>query len=463
MVSLKTQFNRQKQAFNNNPMPGIRERKHRLEQLALLIKENKQAIVQAISDDFGHRSEFETLSAEVMTTLMAINNSQKKIKHWLKTRYILAPLFLQPISSKIIYQPLGVVGIMVPWNYPLNLALNPLVDALAAGNNIMIKMSEFSPKLGFLLESLLPQYIAPEIATIINGEVEVSMEFSKLNFDLLFFTGSIPVGKMIQKTASENLTPVVLELGGKSPALIDGSFNIKTTAERLVWAKTYNSGQTCVAPDYVLVQKDYLEKLRAAIINEYNNRFPDFATNKDVTSIINIKQFNRLVSYLNEVEHAGQNIDYCQTRKDNSGKLPLTLLSGNICSLRIMKEEIFGPLLPLIAVDNMQEAIRFINERPRPLAAYAYSSNKTLHRTLETETHSGALVINDAVIHFTIENIPIGGIGNSGMGHYHGHDGFLTFSNAKPVIKRGKINPARLAYAPYDRFFHKLFLKLLLK
>ena len=456
-------FVKQKKAYRTNPSADIAERRKRLLKLKHLLLDNKQAICEAIDADFNGRSQMETLSAEFLPSVMGINDASRHLKRWMQTKYVFAPLVFQPASAKIVPQPLGVVGIIVPWNYPLYLAIGPLIAALAAGNHAMVKMSEYTPNFGELFAQLVAKTFAADIITVVNGTVTVARAFSELPFDHLLFTGSTAVGKHIMRAASANLTPVTLELGGKSPVVIDRSIPIREAAERLVYPKCLNAGQTCVAPDYVFCPEEQVDAFVQHYLAEAKRQFADVATNKDYSAIINSRQRDRLIGYLDDAKSKGAKIFIAGDSDDLSqyaNKLPPIVLTQVNDDMLVMQEEIFGPILPVIAYKRLEETLSYINDRPRPLALYVYGYEAELRPTFTQKTHSGALLFNEALIHVAMDSLPFGGVGASGMGQYHGEYGFQTFSKIKPIVSKQRFNSLKLIYPPYKNWLMNSILRL---
>jgi len=449
---LNEAFGLAKKAYRSTPYADVKERKRRLQILKQLLQENKDAICAAIDEDFGGRATFETLSAEFLPSVMGINDAIRHVKGWMRRDLKLAPMVFQPASAKVVPQPLGVVGIIVPWNYPLFLAIGPLIAAFAAGNHALIKMSEYTPVFGKLLEELIAKYFDTGLVTVINGDVEVAQAFASLPFDHLLFTGSTTVGRHIMRAASENLTPVTLELGGKSPVVIDRSIPIREAAERLVYPKCLNAGQTCVAPDYVLCPEESADDFIQHYLNEAKRQFGDITTNDQYSAIINTAQRERLVGYVENAAAAGAKV-YVAGESDDlatyGNKLPPILITGLTEDCMIMNEEIFGPILPVVTYQTLEEAILYVNDRPRPLALYVFGYEKELRPLFTEKTHSGALLFNEALIHVAMDSMPFGGVGASGMGHYHGKYGFDTFSKLKPIVSKQRISSLKMVYPPY--------------
>jgi coniferyl-aldehyde dehydrogenase len=360
----------------------------------------------------------------------------------------------------VVYQPLGVVGVIVPWNYPLYLAFGPLIGALAAGNRVMIKMSESTPATSQLVKDLLAKVFPEDLVAVVLGEAEVGQAFSRQPFDHLLFTGATSIGKHVMRAAAENLVPVTLELGGKSPAIVSAEVPLDDAAERIAFGKTMNAGQTCVAPDYVLVPQDRVEGFVAAYRAAVQRFYPKLENNADYTAIINERQLGRLKGYISDAEAKGAQL-VPLFPGDQGRRLAHSLVLNVSDEMKLMQEEIFGPLLPVVPYDTLQQAIAFINQRERPLALYWFgrerrNCTKVLHSTI-----SGGVTINDALWHAAQENLPFGGVGASGTGANHGEHGFLAFSKQKPIYRQARLNGFGLFRPPYGRVFDTLagFLK----
>ncbi|MHA6492012.1 coniferyl aldehyde dehydrogenase [Pseudomonas borbori] len=459
---LETSFARQRQAFQANPMPSAEQRIMWLKALAELLSNERDSLIQAINQDFSNRSADETLIAEIMPSLHGIHYATKRIKKWMKPSRRSVGMQFMPASAKVIYQPLGVVGVIVPWNYPLFLAIGPLVGALSAGNRVMIKMSESTPAASQLIKDLLAKVFPEDLVTVVLGEAEVGMAFSKLPFDHLLFTGATSIGKHVMRAAAENLTPVTLELGGKSPAIVSADVPLADAAERIAFGKTMNAGQTCVAPDYVLVPKERVQGFVEAYRQVVRGFYPQLQDNPDYTAIINERQQQRLNGYLKDAESKGATVislfDQGQGRR-----MPFSVLLNVNDDMRVMQDEIFGPLLPIVPYERIEDAFAYINQRARPLALYYFGYDKREQNRVLHETHSGGVCLNDTLLHVAQDDMPFGGVGPSGMGHYHGHEGFLTFSKAKGVFIKQRFNAAKLIYPPYGKAMQKLIYKLFVR
>lgn len=455
-------FARQREAFRAAPMPSAEQRIQWLKALRELLFNEQDALIRAISEDFSNRSADETLLAEIMPSLHNIHYAAKRVKKWMRPSRRSVGLAFQPASAKVVYQPLGVVGVIVPWNYPLYLAIGPLVAALAAGNRVMIKMSESTPATSQLVKDLLARVFPDDLVAVVLGEAEVGMAFSKLPFDHLLFTGATSIGKHVMRAAAENLTPVTLELGGKSPAIVSDDVPLAHAAERIAFGKTLNAGQTCVAPDYVLVPRDRIEAFVQAYREAVQGFFPRLEDNPDYTAIINERQLSRLNGYLADAVSKGAELvplfPGAQGRR-----LPHTLLLNVTDEMKVMQDEIFGPLLPIVPYDRLDQAFAYINQRPRPLALYYFGYDRAEQQRVLHETHSGGVCLNDCLLHVAQDDLPFGGIGHSGMGHYHGYEGFLTFSKAKGVFVKQRLNAAKMIYPPYGKAIQKLVYKLFVR
>lgn len=459
---LEQLFNSQRKAFAANPMPLAGQRLQWLKTLRTLLSDERQALVDAINSDFSHRSADETLLAELMPSLLSIQYASKHLKKWMKPSRRHVGMAFQPASAKVIYQPLGVVGVIVPWNYPLFLAIGPLVGALSAGNRVMLKLSESTPTTGQLLKRLFAQVFPEDLVTVVLGEAEVGMAFSKLPFDHLLFTGASSIGKHVMRAAAENLTPVTLELGGKSPAIVSNDVPLEDAAERIAFGKTLNAGQTCVAPDYVLVPEDRVDGFVDAYRKAVQKFYPTLIDNPDYTAIINDRQLARLNRYLEDASSKGARV-IPLFEQGQGRRMPFSLLLNVNDDMTVMQDEIFGPLLPIVPYSRIDQAFAYINQRPRPLALYYFGYNKAEQQRVLEQTHSGGVCLNDTLMHVAQDDMPFGGVGPSGMGHYHGHEGFLTFSKAKGVFIKQRFNAARLIYPPYGKAIQRLVYKLFIR
>ncbi|HWH87353.1 MAG TPA: coniferyl aldehyde dehydrogenase [Pseudomonas sp.] len=462
LETLDRQFQAQRAAYAANPMPPAAQRRQWLMALRDLLSNERQALIDAISADFSHRSADETLLAELMPSLHGIHYASRHLKNWMKPSRRKVGMAFQPASAKVVYQPLGVVGVIVPWNYPLYLAVGPMVGALAAGNRGMLKLSESTPATGLLLKELFSRIFPQDLVCVVLGEADVGVAFSRLPFDHLLFTGSTSVGKHVMRAAAENLTPVTLELGGKSPAIVSRDVPLKDAAERIAFGKTLNAGQTCVAPDYVLVPENRVGAFVEAYRQAVQGFYPSLVDNADYTAIINERQLARLNGYISDATSKGALL--IRLFEQGQGRrMPHSVLLNVSDEMTVMQDEIFGPLLPIVPYRDLEQAFAYINQRPRPLALYYFGYDKREQNRVLHETHSGGVCLNDTLLHVAQDDMPFGGIGPSGMGHYHGHEGFLTFSKAKGVLSKQRFNAARLIYPPYGTSIQKLIQKLFIR
>ncbi|TQV84787.1 coniferyl aldehyde dehydrogenase [Exilibacterium tricleocarpae] len=455
-------FNRQRDAYFNNPYPTLEERRRHLLALENLLRDNQDAIAEAIDKDFGGRSVHETQALELFSSIDGLRDCRKKLKKWMKPQRRQVSIWFAGASNTVLPQPKGVVGIVVPWNYPLFLSMGPIANALAAGNRCLVKMAANSQHLCRLLAELVAEKLPPETLTFLPGVS--AAEFTDHPFDHLIFTGSPGVGKTVMKKAAEFLTPVTLELGGKSPTIIAEDFDIKAAAERIVQSKLYNAGQTCVAPDYLFVPRhrvdEFIEQARRVVAKRYGRlETPDY------TAIIDTRAYSRLLQTLDDAERKGARpislLEGVQPDNDLQ-KIPPTLLLDVGDDMTVMQEEIFGPLLPIKPYENLDDVLAFINAKERPLALYLFSNDKKLQQQVLTNTISGGVCINDCMMHPAQHDLPFGGIGNSGMGHYHGYEGFVEFSKLRPVFKQARLPGAALLAPPYGKLFDFLY-KLMVK
>ncbi|HEU4852196.1 MAG TPA: coniferyl aldehyde dehydrogenase [Telluria sp.] len=436
-------------------------RADRLRRLRKLLLDHRGALAAAISADFGRRSRHETELLEINPLIDGINHSLRYGESWMAARRRAVVLKYWPGRASLEPQPLGVCGIVVPWNYPLALSVGPLNSALVAGNRAMVKMSELSPRLGELLTGLVAAGFAEDELRIFNGDADFARRFCALPFDHLLFTGSTAVGHDVMRAASENLTPVTLELGGKSPAIVgpgpmtDAHFD--RLVQRLVVGKTLNAGQTCIAPDFVFVPRARLAQFADAARRAASGFYPGGDT-RDYTSIVSQHHFDRLQAMLDDALARGACATALTDMRGDAGLrvFPPMLLTGCAEGSRVLEEEIFGPLLPVLAYDDLEQALAWINARPRPLALYLFETSGATVRHVIANTVSGGVSVNDTLLHMAQDNLPFGGVGASGMGSYHGEEGFRNFSHAKPVFRQGRFSPVRWLYPPFGRLAERV-------
>ncbi len=453
MDTLREKFDVQKKACLAAPEVPWAQRADRLQRLARLVESNAGNFAQAISRDFGHRSAHETDLLEVFPSLSGINHALAHGKRWMRGERRSTGKWFLPASSRVTPQPLGVAGIIVPWNYPLYLAVGPLCAALVAGNRAMLKLSEFTPAFGALFEELAAKSFAPDELAVVNGDARVAAAFSRLPFDHLLFTGSTKVGRHVMRAAAENLTPVTLELGGKSPAIVAPGYRIAHAASRILLGKCLNAGQTCIAPDYVLLPEGSEQAFIAAARSCVARMYPQILATPDYSSIVSARHYERLAGYLEDAKAQGATLEnlaaHAELPDPASRRIPPIALTGVKDGMRVMTEEIFGPLLPLVSYRDMDDAIGYVNARPRPLALYLFDDDRARIDGVLARTTAGGVTINDTILHIAQESLPFGGVGPSGMGQYHGHEGFLAFSKMKPVFRQSRLNGVALFNPPY--------------
>jgi coniferyl-aldehyde dehydrogenase len=457
---LVERFEAQRHAFAEDPNPDLPIRMDRLERLLKLTGQNEQAIVEAINTDFTCRASQETRLAELFVVRAGIRHARAHLKQWMKERRVATGLHFRPGHNRLAPQPLGVAGIVSPWNYPFQLAMGPALAALAAGNRVLLKPSELTPHFSSLLEKLVETYFAPDEMSVINGDAEVGKAFVALPFDHLFFTGSTAVGRQVAQAAAANLTPVTLELGGKSPAMIDVSANMTTALKRIAYGKLLNAGQTCIAPDYLLVPAGQAEAAAAHLAAAIQRMYPSLLKNPDYTAIISERHHQRLCALVQEARASGARVIEVNPAAEAFGsgqrKFPPTLVLGAGEQIGLMREEIFGPVLPIVEYRDLGEAIKRVNAGERPLALYWFGSDARHRERVLRETISGGVTINDCLWHLAQEEQPFGGVGSSGSGAYHGEWGFRTFSKYKPVFHQSRFNGTSMFYPPYGAKFDAL-------
>lgn len=442
---------KQLQQMKTLPPLTMARRIESLKKLAACIHHKQADIIQALHQDFGHRCEQETLLAEIMVCLDEIHYTLKHIKQWVRPKTWHANWKFYPSKCSISPQPKGVVGIMAPWNYPFNLVIEPLTAAIAAGNRVMVKPSEITPHTAQLIEQLIGDVFTNDEVAVVLGGVEVANEFSGLPLDHILFTGSTQVGKIIMRNASENLTPLTLELGGKCPVLIDRKYDLKKAANSIVKGKWFNAGQTCLAPDYILIESDRQAELIEALTAVINETYPNPDSNPDYSCVINDNHRQRLQQLQNGLQP--EQLKAMGQATDN--RIPPTLVINPSRDHAIMQSEIFGPLLPIIQCDDIDTAIDFVNQGDKPLTLYLFSDSPKTIKQVREQTQSGSLALNETLVHFAQQGLPFGGIGMSGMGSYHGYQGFVSMSHMKSVYFQSKINLNNLVRAPYTQLKKK--------
>jgi coniferyl-aldehyde dehydrogenase len=445
---------RQRAAFLRDGPPTLKQRRADLKKLKDAILARRDEFVAALDADFGHRARQESQMLDLGSTIGGINYLHGNLRRFMRPERRHVAAIFKPASAKVVYQPLGVVGIVAPWNFPVSLALTPLATALAAGNRAMLKPSELTPATTKLMASMLAETFDEEQVAVVTGDAEVGKAFSSLPFDHLFFTGSIPVGRAIMRAASENLVPVTLELGGKSPVIVEQGYSVQTAARRIAYGKCANGGQICTSPDYLLLPKSETEDFVAAYRQEIDTLYPNVAGNPDFTWVLNDRHFARLSGLVKDAKAKGARVIELGTRQSSdSRQFPPTLLLDVTDEMAVMQEEIFGPILPVVTYDRLDDAIAYVNARPRPLALYFFGNDSETQRRVLERTTSGGVLVNDTILHYAQDDLPFGGIGPSGMGAYHGFEGFKTMSHAKAVFKQARFNLVDLFRPPFGRVF----------
>lgn len=456
---------RQRAAYLAEPNPGLEQRRRDLQGLKRLLSDNRAAIAAAIAKDYGVRSYHETMLAEVLMVLEGISASSGKLKKWMRVqKRKIDPTVYPGARNRVIPQPLGVVGVIVPWNFPIQLSLGPLVCIFAAGNRAMVKMSENSRHLSRLLIELVPEYFPPEKLCIFEETGGVGVRFSQLPFDHLLFTGSSQTGRAVMASAAANLTPVTLELGGKSPAVVAPDYPLKKAVERIMAGKLFNAGQICVDVDYAFVPQDRVAEFAELAQAWVEQHYPDI-NSPDYTSIIDQKSYDRLNELLADAAAKGARlINMAEGQASEPGKrklAPHLVLDANP-DMNLLQREIFGPILPVLPYQDKQEVVAYITGRERPLAFYPFTTDKALQAYYLDHVMSGGVCVNDALLHVVQHDMPFGGIGPSGMGQYHGYEGFMTFSKLRPVFYQVGFSAMKWLAPPYGKLAD-MVLNILLK
>ena len=458
LQNLQTLFDAQHTASRQHIDVPLDVRRNRLLRMKALIDEHGNALAQAVQTDFGVRSLQLTEIADLFVLRSLLSHTLKHLPKWIKPQKVSTPIYLQPASAYLQRQPLGVVGVVSPWNYPVQLALGPVITALAAGNRVMLKPSELTPATSALMAELIGNAFAPDEVCVVLGDGQLAAEFSGLPFDHLFFTGSTAVGRIVAKAAAANLTPTTLELGGKSPCIIDASCDLQSAAIKIAHGKLLNAGQTCIAPDYVLLPKGREAEFGQAFADAVAKLFPTILGNPDYAAIISPRHHERLLAMLAAAEQGGaqlQQINHGDATTEHRQMAPV--LAFNVpLDAQLMQEEIFGPILPVLPYESLHEAIAYINARPRPLALYWFGTDTDARDKVLAQTVSGGVTINDTLMHIAHENLPFGGVGESGWGSYHGEAGFLRLTMQKPVLVQSKWARGDLFYPPYGKRFDQV-------
>jgi coniferyl-aldehyde dehydrogenase len=451
---LRAQIDHMKQAQLRDGPPSAALRKDRIDRAIELLRTHQDALVDAMSADYGNRSRQQSLLADILAPIESLRYNRQHLDAWMA-----APPTLEPmpgVQASVEYQPLGVVGIISPWNFPLVLAFGPLASAFAAGNRAILKPSELTPRTSALVADLIARYFDSDEVTTVLGGAETGAMFSTQPFDHLVFTGSTQVAHHVMRAAADNLVPVTLELGGKSPVLVGRSADLRQVAERVLTVKTFNAGQICLSPDYVLIPSGQVDAFVAQAKAAVARMYPHLRDNADYTSMVNVRGFERQLALVEDARQRGARIVSLAPADEDLydpvvRKMAPTLIVGATDAMRAMQEEIFGPVLPVVGYDTLEQAIAYINAHPRPLALYHFSDDAGEQQQVKTATTSGALVINDAMTHVFFDALPFGGVGASGIGHYHGEYGFETLSHIKPVVLQSAGGESNLLMrAPYQ-------------
>jgi coniferyl-aldehyde dehydrogenase len=457
--ALNALLEKQRRGFARERYPSLDARRDRLARIVRIVKQHEGALVAAVDRDFGHRASQETRLAEIAFVLAEAQSAIRRLPEWMKAIRVRTPLHLRPATARIMLQPIGVVGVISPWNYPIQLALAPVVAALAAGNRVMLKPSELAPATSSLLAELVAMHFRDDEWAVVTGDEQVGAIFASLPFDHLLFTGSASVGRRVAAAAAANLTPVTLELGGKSPALFDIDADFARGTRRLIMGKALNAGQSCIAPDYALVPKPRVDEFVRAMKAAVQSMYPATANNPDYTSIVDTRHYARLIRLLEDARSRGAHIvalgDASHGDSDFPRRLAPTLVLDVTDDMAIMREEVFGPLLPVETYTTQDDAIARINARPAPLALYWFGDDRAHRERVLRETKSGGVTVNDTLWHFAHDGLPFGGVGESGSGAYHGEFGFARFSNQKPVYRQSPLAVARFLEPPYGAMFER--------
>ena len=452
-----------KDAYNSDPMPSLDARVTKLNMLRKALIDFSDRICDAMNQDYGQRSVQDTLIADVLPCVANIDYSIEHISEWMAPSVRSAGALLSLSQVEVVYQPKGVVGIVTPWNFPVMLSVGPLISAITAGNRAMIKMSEFTPNTNQVLSEMLSTIFSHDEVVVVEGEAGLSAEFTALPFDHLLFTGSTAVGRLVMKAAAKNLTPLTLELGGKSPVIVADDVSMELAVERIIYGKSLNNGQVCVAPDYVMVPEGKKEAFILEYKRQYQALFPKGIHSENLTSVANSRQYDRVISLLNTEIGKGTRVEPCHVDSidENEHRLVTHLVVEPSLESNIMDEEIFGPLLPIVGYEQIDEAIELINSKPRPLALYLMTFDEALQKRIKHTIHSGGMCINDCVFHLAVDDAPFGGIGESGKGNYHGKEGFITFSHAKTVMTSGHEHQIKHLFSAEDNEFKSAVLAML--
>ncbi|PRD21924.1 UNVERIFIED_CONTAM: calB [Trichonephila clavipes] len=464
--SLQTIFNQQRTAFNAQPYPDLDSRRSKLFNLKKQIIRYQDVIAAAINTDFSSRSIDESKLLDLLGSVLEAEHAIRHLRKWMRPSKRSTELLFLSNRLRVQYQPKGVVGVVVPWNFPVYLALGPLVAALAAGNRVMIKLPEVTPATNAVIKRMLAEIFNEDEVAVFGEEITDPSLFTTLPFNHIVFTGSPAIGRVVMRAAAENLTPVTLELGGKSPALVSRNYPLGDAAKRILHGKATNCGQICVAPDYALVPKEKVREFAEACKTNFTAMYGQtISSNTNYTSIVNDRHLKRILEILDDAKQKGAQIIPCGKYdiEQDGRRMPVHIVLNCTPEMRILKEELFGPILPVVAYDSLDDAIAYIQNGERPLALYCFTHDSNERDYILKQTHSGGVTINDWGWHVVNHDAPFGGIGNSGMGTYHGEEGFRELSHAKTIFIRHRFFPTQLFYPPYGTWVQKLALSFFLK
>jgi len=450
-IEINSLFDRQHAASRASPPASAIQRRQHLGQLETMLRTHAAQFIEAIHADFHGRASTETKLLELFPALSAIAHAKRHLARWMKPERRPVEWPFMPGRARVHYQPLGVVGVISPWNYPLLLSVSPLADALAAGNRVMLKPSELTPMFSSLLQRCIADTFSPDRVCVITGDADTAREFARLPFDHLLFTGSTAIGRDVMRAAAEHLTPVTLELGGKSPAIIAEDYPLAAAARSIAFGKLLNAGQTCIAPDYVLIPEARVDEFGQALLAVSEANYPTLEDNCDYSAIIHPRHIERLKHAVDEVREAGAKILVHRDAAACAGKFPPTVILNPPPDSILMREEIFGPILPVLGYRTLDETVDFVNARPRPLALYLFSHQAAVKSKVLANTHSGGVTLNGTLMHIAQNALPFGGIGPSGMGAYHGRDGFRRLSHARAVFTAPRFNTFEHLGPPWGR------------
>ena len=451
----------QRDACLTTPYPDLEQRRRDLKAVRVALQRYQDRLTSAMSDDFGRRSEFECKMLDVMFPALQIDHALANLRRWMKPQGRRTDWLFTTNRARVVYQPKGVVGVIAAWNFPIVEAVGPMITALAAGNRVMIKMSEFSPRSTVVLRDMLAEIFPEDRVAVFGGGIEIAQAFSRLSFDHIVFTGSPTVGKEIMRAAAANLTPVTLELGGKSPAIISRSASVAAAAKSIAHGKAFNAGQACVAPDYALVPRERIDEFVAAAVSAFERMYPDPVADPNYTTLASQRHADRARELLADAVAKGAKVTSCGPG-DGSRVLTMQVVTGVTPDMRIMQEELFNPILPVVPCDSLDEAIRYVTARPRPLALYYYGADEGEVKRLEQDVHAGGMTINDWAWHVFQGDLPFGGTGNSGMGSWRGPEGFRALSHGKSVLGMRRWFPVHLFHPPYGTRIQRLISRILL-